>query len=217
MAAPVGRNDPCPCGSGQKYKKCHGSIKSDAEVLKTAQARGFRVSQDFKDRVQCKRIGPIIKGEWRVDPKAEERLKSKGSPVPEPVKGYFLIDTGASETSIDGGVVKELNLTLVARTRAAGLGGVGIFDKYCAQMLLYVGDIHGNNVAIGLWKDLICAPRLRELHDAYGLKASDGSPLRIIGLLGRDFLQFTTLTYRGLVGSWDMEIDPGVMRPWEAG
>ncbi len=22
--APVGRNDPCPCGSGKKYKKCHG-------------------------------------------------------------------------------------------------------------------------------------------------------------------------------------------------
>jgi preprotein translocase subunit SecA len=21
----VGRNDPCPCGSGKKYKKCHGS------------------------------------------------------------------------------------------------------------------------------------------------------------------------------------------------
>ena len=20
----VGRNDPCPCGSGKKYKKCHG-------------------------------------------------------------------------------------------------------------------------------------------------------------------------------------------------
>ncbi len=23
--AGVGRNDPCPCGSGKKYKKCHGS------------------------------------------------------------------------------------------------------------------------------------------------------------------------------------------------
>ena len=22
---PPGRNDPCPCGSGKKYKKCHGS------------------------------------------------------------------------------------------------------------------------------------------------------------------------------------------------
>ena len=23
---PPGRNDPCPCGSGRKYKKCHGSV-----------------------------------------------------------------------------------------------------------------------------------------------------------------------------------------------
>jgi preprotein translocase subunit SecA len=23
----VGRNDPCPCGSGRKYKKCHGAGK----------------------------------------------------------------------------------------------------------------------------------------------------------------------------------------------
>ena len=23
-AADIGRNDPCPCGSGKKYKACHG-------------------------------------------------------------------------------------------------------------------------------------------------------------------------------------------------
>jgi len=23
----VGRNDPCPCGSGRKYKQCHGSAE----------------------------------------------------------------------------------------------------------------------------------------------------------------------------------------------
>ena len=22
----VGRNDPCPCGSGRKYKQCHGQL-----------------------------------------------------------------------------------------------------------------------------------------------------------------------------------------------
>ncbi|MFO5759182.1 SEC-C metal-binding domain-containing protein, partial [Klebsiella pneumoniae] len=22
----VGRNDPCPCGSGKKYKQCHGRL-----------------------------------------------------------------------------------------------------------------------------------------------------------------------------------------------
>jgi preprotein translocase subunit SecA len=24
----VGRNDPCPCGSGKKYKNCHGKLNS---------------------------------------------------------------------------------------------------------------------------------------------------------------------------------------------
>jgi preprotein translocase subunit SecA len=27
MGEKVGRNDPCPCGSGKKYKKCHGTEK----------------------------------------------------------------------------------------------------------------------------------------------------------------------------------------------
>ena len=25
----IGRNDPCPCGSGKKYKKCVGSSECD--------------------------------------------------------------------------------------------------------------------------------------------------------------------------------------------
>jgi hypothetical protein len=29
---PVGRNDPCPCGSGKKYKKCHGAVIPVAPV-----------------------------------------------------------------------------------------------------------------------------------------------------------------------------------------
>ena len=26
----IGRNDPCPCGSGRKYKKCCGKMKNNA-------------------------------------------------------------------------------------------------------------------------------------------------------------------------------------------
>ena len=26
----IGRNDPCPCGSGKKYKQCHGKLSSEA-------------------------------------------------------------------------------------------------------------------------------------------------------------------------------------------
>ena len=29
----IGRNDPCPCGSGKKYKKCHGLTKELEEEL----------------------------------------------------------------------------------------------------------------------------------------------------------------------------------------
>lgn len=31
--AKVGRNDPCPCGSGKKFKKCHGARKQAAVKL----------------------------------------------------------------------------------------------------------------------------------------------------------------------------------------
>jgi preprotein translocase subunit SecA len=32
-AAPkIGRNDPCPCGSGKKFKQCHGSVLEDASA-----------------------------------------------------------------------------------------------------------------------------------------------------------------------------------------
>ena len=24
----IGRNDPCPCGSGKKYKRCHGALSN---------------------------------------------------------------------------------------------------------------------------------------------------------------------------------------------
>jgi uncharacterized protein YecA (UPF0149 family) len=29
-APKVGRNEPCPCGSGKKYKKCHGAAAAGA-------------------------------------------------------------------------------------------------------------------------------------------------------------------------------------------
>ena len=29
----VGRNEPCPCGSGKKFKKCHGGIRRDGATM----------------------------------------------------------------------------------------------------------------------------------------------------------------------------------------
>jgi preprotein translocase subunit SecA len=41
----VGRNAPCPCGSGKKYKKCHGALASSpavgTQVAAQSQSKGF--------------------------------------------------------------------------------------------------------------------------------------------------------------------------------
>src|SRR5215207_6836837 len=36
---PVGRNDPCPCGSGKKYKKCHGRLSVSEVAARPEVAR----------------------------------------------------------------------------------------------------------------------------------------------------------------------------------
>jgi preprotein translocase subunit SecA len=42
-AGRVGRNDPCPCGSGKKYKKCHGSSEGTGTPARPATPHGMRV------------------------------------------------------------------------------------------------------------------------------------------------------------------------------
>jgi preprotein translocase subunit SecA len=39
QAGKVGRNDPCPCGSGKKYKRCHGDEAAAARAGRPAAAR----------------------------------------------------------------------------------------------------------------------------------------------------------------------------------
>ena len=34
MSLKIGRNDPCWCGSGKKYKKCHEAFDEKMEMMK---------------------------------------------------------------------------------------------------------------------------------------------------------------------------------------
>ena len=34
MSLKIGRNDPCWCGSGKKYKKCHEAFDEKMEIMK---------------------------------------------------------------------------------------------------------------------------------------------------------------------------------------
>jgi hypothetical protein len=183
--------------------------------MQTVETSGFQVAQDFSDRQQLVRLGPVIKAEWRIDPETESQLKQAGASIPAPIHGYMLIDTGAGEIAIDGDVARELGLKPIRSQNVHGIGGQSAHEVFKALLLLYVGDVRGTNVAIGIARDFICFPDVRKAHDAYGLKTPEGAALRIIGVLGRNFLQFTKLTYNGPQGSWRMEIDESVMRPYD--
>ncbi|MFN3594378.1 MAG: DUF1186 domain-containing protein [Thiobacillaceae bacterium] len=67
-APKVGRNDPCPCGSGKKYKKCCGRGASEQPADADASATAVRRALDWLDThladaiaIGCKRRGhPFI-------------------------------------------------------------------------------------------------------------------------------------------------------------
>jgi hypothetical protein len=42
----IGRNAPCPCGSGKKYKRCHG-VHMTKSGLRGSEARVLSVYQPF--------------------------------------------------------------------------------------------------------------------------------------------------------------------------
>jgi Flp pilus assembly protein TadD len=47
VSAPVRRNDPCPCGSGRRYKECHGKLaEGGPEPVDTLIPRALRLHQE---------------------------------------------------------------------------------------------------------------------------------------------------------------------------
>jgi hypothetical protein len=55
----TGRNDPCPCGSGKKYKKC--CLRKDQEAARAEREEAER-NKDFLEEI----IPAEIKGESRL-------------------------------------------------------------------------------------------------------------------------------------------------------
>ena len=42
----VGRNEPCPCGSGKKFKACHGMMKSAVKPTMVGKKRPVMTARD---------------------------------------------------------------------------------------------------------------------------------------------------------------------------
>ena len=80
---PLGRNDPCPCGSGKKYKKCHGLSAPASSTARpgVAHARALKSAEvAFSERLQrfaLARFGPA-----RIEQAFDAYLGVEGGTVP---------------------------------------------------------------------------------------------------------------------------------------
>ena len=172
----------------------------------------FHLSQNFGNQRSLRQTGPVIKAQWRVTAETEEKLKVEHLHIPPPVRGFMVIDTSFVGTGIDAEVAQELNLEFVRETKLQSVAGPLSQPTYLALLLIMLGNVDEENLAIGGKTEAISLPGLRVGYDTYGLTSPEGEQVRIIGVLGRDFLQFTRFTYDGLNGTWEMEIDPSAMR-----
>jgi hypothetical protein len=60
MSAKIGRNQPCPCGGGKKYKHCHGSYAASPRKEEIAH---FVQRQQAADRIRQNQQGlgrPVV-------------------------------------------------------------------------------------------------------------------------------------------------------------
>ena len=69
----AGRNEPCPCGSGKKYKRCHGDVRARiATDEERAQLLAIRLDQHASRRLRfthrlARRAGLVEDDEWWVE------------------------------------------------------------------------------------------------------------------------------------------------------
>jgi len=130
--------------------------------------------------------GPIIQVTIGIEQNIAQQLLSQGMPLPQPVPGLALIDTGATSTCIDEDVAKQLNLPVVDVVTIASASHAETNQNVHPALIEVVG------IAI-----------------KFNALRAIGVPLTAQGLqvlIGRDLLQHCTLFSNGVTGSFTLSI-----------
>ena len=120
MSDKFGRNDLCWCGSGRKYKKCHGPIDEQIEIYRL---KGYEVP-----------YRKLLKTKQQI-----EGIRESGK------RNIALLDFIANY-AVDGITTEELDRLIFEKTKE--LGGVPAtlnFDGYPKSVCISINDVvcHG--------------------------------------------------------------------------
>src|SRR5687768_11249709 len=90
--AKIGRNDPCPCGNGRKYKKCHGLVTGSSVSSPPFTTRQVKL-EDLPERARVKMFSQMAEASRRH----AQRVQKFGHvrpPVVVNLNGQTLIAVG---------------------------------------------------------------------------------------------------------------------------
>lgn len=165
-----------------------------------------RISVRF-DPKELRRLGPFVPGAFQAGEVSEAgRI----------IDGYLLVDTGAQVIHIDDEVATQIQLTPTEKKEVHGIEGKSHYWQYPTTTLhLPATDANGVTTVFRIPLEPFGAPKLQAAHEGKGPKTADGHPIRVIGVLGRLFLQFVTMTYDGLSGSLEILVDESILYPRE--
>jgi len=126
--------------------------------------------------------GPVLEAEIDIPSALSDYLKQEKKRIPKPIKGWVLIDTGATRTAIDERTIKKLKVPSVGTTSVTTARG----KKTCN---LYPCKLRFTSTAI---------PSM-DLTRATGVNLARQSVVNrpIIALLGRDVLSKVVFVYNG--------------------
>jgi predicted aspartyl protease len=126
--------------------------------------------------------GPILEAEIDIPPALMDYLKQQKKRAPKPIKGWILIDTGATRTAVDERTIKKLKVSSIGTTQVTTARG----KKTCG---LYPCKLRFTSTAI---------PDI-DLTRATGVNLARQSVANkpIIALLGIDVLSKVVFVYNG--------------------
>ena len=175
-------------------------------------ARPTFIDLSYPSPALLKLAGPIVPGAWTLPLHLEERYRRSDMPVPKPVSGFVLVDTGASDTCISLQAAEELGLLPRRMATTYGASGLARNPVFWARLVIEIQTVDGTTTA-GLDDEVVSVPHLEDSIRALGVKVAAPrrsgakAPVRLIGLLGRDLLRHATFLYEGARAHFRLTFD----------
>lgn len=79
-------------------------------------------------------VGLVLQVELRVPPALAASLTAQSKPIPQPILGAALVDTGATSCCVEESLVQSLGLQAVGQANVCGTGGLKLQNVYLAEM-----------------------------------------------------------------------------------